>query len=165
MSGSTDTTQISAEEASAFSLLARKALEQNKARLTAQKPTNGRAASMAADLGDVSTLVRVTAPFILATAGIYTRVATNSPMDVGGTPLQFQGTAWGLGLGAGIVWLTGWVEPANVLLGDVDFIVTATPASTQLSFGRDGDRLGLMIGIGLNVQNVVAAGKGEFTRA
>lgn len=156
MSESTDTLQVSREEVAAYTLVARRSLDQ----ILAHAVADGEVESQPAD---ASAMAATGAQFGIASAFVVTMVDNVSPLDVNGTKLRFRGRAFGVGLGGGTVWLYGAVEPASVLLGDVNFTLITNPLHTELLFWKSTTPVGGLIGGGLNVQVGVFHGEGKFT--
>lgn len=162
---------ISQEEQDAFAVLARAALAENRAR--AQKTINesphyAEVASRSPELAAFESVRVGLTPFGIASAFLYTKVFTDAAMHFpDGVDLRFEGHAWGLALGGGVLWLGGAMAPSDMLLankGEVKFVLTTTPTVTDIAFFKENHPVGVVIGSGINVQVGVVGGPGKFTK-
>ncbi|PEN11189.1 hypothetical protein CRI94_16505 [Longibacter salinarum] len=104
--------------------------------------------------------------FALASAFIWSKVSSVNPISIDDSAkVNFEGQAWGVGLGGGDIWMGGWLANANVLNGDVKFQFVTHPAVTEISFYKNGTCVGVLAGGGLNVQLGSMGGSGTFSKA
>jgi len=104
--------------------------------------------------------------FGLSSALIYSRIFTDPTLNFeDGSKLDFDGGAWGIGLGGGVIWMGGYVIPSGQLVGDVDFKFTTNPAFTIIEFYKNGSPAGSLAGGGINPQAGFFTGTGTFTVA
>ncbi len=105
--------------------------------------------------------------FGLSSALIYSRIFTDPTLNFeDGSKLEFEGHAWGIGLGGGVIWMGGnMLLPAAQLVGDVDFAFTTNPTFTILNFFKNGNPAGSLAGGGINVQVGFFNGTGTFSPA
>lgn len=106
------------------------------------------------------------AQFAITSAFIHSWIYTNTPLHFPDMDVKFSADVWGVGLGGGVVWLSGWISASNGadILGDVDFALNTCPAHTELVFTQGGKTIGVLAGVGLNAQVGVFSGKGSFTK-
>lgn len=114
--------------------------------------------------------ITASAAWSLVSVVIWSKISTNTPLvfnqddrEIG--KLNFAGEAWGVGVGGGIVWGSGWFVHPSQLVGEVDYTVSTSVAITSISFFKNGVPLGVQVAGGLNAQVGIVSGKGEFTRA
>jgi len=165
------TAEVSQEERDAYTMLARKSLE-NKISLTKKAISEDSAfATLAAtspgliDYSKSENSIILLAQFAITSAFIHSWISTNTPLHFpNNVDLRFRADVWGIGLGGGVVWLSGLLAPAEELLGDVNFVLTTTVTHTEIAFSKDIRPVGALVGAGLNIQAGVFSGKGTFTR-
>lgn len=128
------------------------------------------AALQNAAVADASGAITASAQFAIASAFIHTWLYTNSPLifnqndkEIG--RLNYRGDAWGLALGGGVLWATGWMNNPDSLVGDCNFAVTTNPVATGISFFQGATPVGILVAGGLNIQAGNAGGSGKFERA
>lgn len=103
--------------------------------------------------------------FSLTSAFIHTWFSSNPAVNFeDGTKLEFKGDAWGIGLGGGVIWLTGWMNDPSDLIGKVNFTLATSPLTTEVSFFKNKRPVGVLLGGGLNVQTGYFSGDGTFKR-
>jgi len=79
--------------------------------------------------------------------------------------VNFNADVWGIGLGGGVIWLSGAMPSTGAsILGDVTFAFTTSPALTELSFWKNGSPIGVLAGTGINIQAGAFGGTGKFTK-
>ncbi|MBI0361350.1 hypothetical protein [Burkholderia oklahomensis] len=151
----------SAEESGAYQIIARRALE-NHVTLADQ---NQGAALRDASANSLSETVS-TSQFSLASAFIHTWVYSNPTINYSnGSKVKFNGEAWGLALGGGVIWLSGWMAPPEQAIGDVDFTLVTSPATTEIWLRKNGNTIGMLLGGGINVQAGTVNGSGTIASA
>ncbi|CBJ93011.1 hypothetical protein XNC1_p0143 (plasmid) [Xenorhabdus nematophila ATCC 19061] len=151
----------SAEESSAHQIIARRALENIAALAGQAQYSTFRAASANALSETIST-----SQFSLASALIHTWVYSNPTINYSsGKKVKFKGEAWGIAIGAGVIWLSGWMAPPDQVIGDVDFTLITSPTTTEIWLRKNGDTIGVLIGGGINVQAGAVNGSGKIESA
>lgn len=105
--------------------------------------------------------------FGLSSALIHSWITTDPTLNFeDGSKLEFNGGAWGIGLGGGVIWMGGnMLLPAVELAGDIDFKFMTNPAVTIIEFYKNGSPAGSLAGGGINVQAGYFTGTGTFTPA
>jgi hypothetical protein len=164
-----NTLDVSQEERDAYSMLAKKSLE-NKISLTKKAISeNPEFAALAAtspssiDLKSGSLILG--AQFAITSAFVHSWISTNTPLHFpDNVDLRFKADVWGIGLGGGVVWLSGWLAPAEELIGDVHFVFSTSVLHTEIAFSKGIHPVGVLAGGGLNVQAGVFGGNGTFAR-
>lgn len=102
-------------------------------------------------------------PFSVVSACFHTWVKSAPQLEFSdGATLGFAGKAWGLGVGGGSVWMTGYLPPPHSLLGDLHFKVINQGATTQVAFYAKGRWSGVLVGCGLYAQLRKLLGQGAF---
>lgn len=111
----------------------------------------------------LSTRTAAEGQFSVVSACFHTWVKSAPQLDFSdGATLTFAGKAWGLGVGGGSVWMTGYLPPPHSLLGDLHFKVTNGGQSTQIAFFANGRWSGVLVGCGLHGQLRKMLGQGAF---
>lgn len=156
------------EEMSAYSTLARKSLD-NQVDLTRKAIAENKEFASIAKASPDSLLQPfqesvIGVQFAIASAFIHSWISTNTPLHLSDMDLRFKADVWGIGIGGGVVWLNGWLAPADQLLGDVKFLFTTSMIHTEIAFSKNGSPLGVLVGGGLNVQSGCFAGTGTFSK-
>ena len=153
------------ELSNAYRLLAKNSFEKNielTKKAIQEKPEYF---SGVADAMSLTSTQTASGQFSLASSFIYTWFNSNPTVDFkDGTKLKFSGNAWGLGLGGGVVWLDGWMNDPSDLIGQVNFTLSTFPAHTEVAFFKNKRPVGVLIGIGINVQIGIFSGDGTFKR-
>lgn len=106
------------------------------------------------------------AQFGIASAFIHSWISTNTPLHFDDMDVKFEADVWGVGIGGGVVWLSGWFSKSTgaELLGDVNFIFQTSAIHTEIAFSKDSTPVGGLIGGGLNLQAGYFAGTGSFSK-
>lgn len=161
----TNETVPTTELTNAYFALAKSSLD-NKIALTKQgiqeNPDFAAKVQMPASLASTQT---ASAQIGLASAFIHSWIYTDPTLNFeDGSKLEFNGDAWGIGLGGGVIWMGGkMLLPAAQLVGDIDFAFTTNPTFTILNFFKNGNPAGSLAGGGINVQVGFFTGTGTFT--
>ncbi len=115
----------------------------------------------------VASTQKASGQFGLSSALIYSRIFTDPTLNFDdGSKLEFEGSAWGIGLGGGVIWMGGnMLLPSDQLAGDIDFKFMTNPAVTIIEFYKNGSPAGSLAGGGINVQAGIFTGTGTFTVA
>ncbi len=77
----------------------------------------------------------------------------------------YSGDGWGIGIGGGVAWYTGWfsLTPSQLTnAGDIDYTVGTAALGTTASFYLDGNLVGVIIAAGLTVGAGTFGGSGTF---
>lgn len=106
------------------------------------------------------------AQFDITSAFIHSWISTNTPLHFDDMDVRFNADVWGIGLGGGVVWLSGYFfnSTGAEILGDVDFVLKTTSLYTEITFTKGIIPIATLIGIGLNVQAGIFAGTGTFSK-
>jgi hypothetical protein len=158
---------LTREEADAYLLLANRAADE-KIALTEQgmRENSKFASTVTGTQIPRSTWMRASGQFSIASAFIHTWIASNPTLDFeNGQKLKFSADVWGIGLGGGVVWLTGVCAPPAELVGEVGFVLQTNPVHTEIAFTKNGNPAGVLIGGGINTQIGVFGGTGNFSWA
>ncbi|MEM7160450.1 MAG: hypothetical protein AAF799_46870 [Myxococcota bacterium] len=160
------------DESNAYALIAQKTLEhqfEHQERGRHESPEL--AALLTEPPAKLATMYTVTAQLAIASAFVWTRVYSNTPVifkrdgEVIGKR-NFTGTAWGAALGGGVVWTIGKMVHPDRMLGEVGFELATSPAATRMTFFKKNvGVLGALVGAGLNLQIGIVVGTAKFTRA
>lgn len=157
------------EERHAYSTLARRSLE-NRISLTQKAISeNPSFAALATKSPNLITLesgtLIVAAQFAITSAFVHSWISTNTPLHFpDGVDLRFKADVWGIGLGGGVVWLSGYLAPADELIGDVHFAFSTSVVHTEIAFTKGIKPVGVLAGAGINVQAGVFGGNGTFSK-
>jgi hypothetical protein len=161
------TSQPSEEESNAYIMLAKKSLQQKllltqKAIETSPKFAALRTSPINSVNVETQGSVILAAQFAITSAFIHSWIYTNTPLHFPGQDLRFEADVWGIGLGGGVVWLSGWLDSADNIFGDVHFELRTSITITEIAFAKGIKPVGVLVGGGLNVQAGFFAGTGTF---
>lgn len=102
--------------------------------------------------------------FAITSVYIHSWISTNTPLHFPEKQdIRFNADVWGIGLGGGVVWLSGWLSPAQDILGDVKFSYSTNVAHTEIAFFKGITPVGVLVGAGINAQVGTFAGSGTFS--
>lgn len=163
--------QPSEEELKAFATIAKKSFKE-KLSLTQKAIEEDQefASIVKTPLNPEEMLVKGTvvlgAQFAITSAFIHSWISTNTPLHFSDMDVRFKADVWGVGLGGGVVWLSGWMSESTgtAILGDVHFVFNTTPIHTEISFFKGTTPIGVLVGGGLNIQSGVFGGKGSLEK-
>jgi hypothetical protein len=77
----------------------------------------------------------------------------------------YSGEGWGIGIGGGVAWYTGWfsLTPTQLVnAGDIDYTVGTAAIGTTASFYLNDTLVGVIVAAGLTIGAGTFAGSGTF---
>jgi hypothetical protein len=159
------------EELNMYAILGKKSFEEKIALTKKAIKTNEKVANMVTSsfnseklLKDSTTILG--AQFAIASAFIHSWIYTNTPLHFPDMDVNFNADVWGIGLGGGVIWLSGVMPDTGAsILGDVSFAFTTSPVHTEIAFWRNGSPAGVLVGGGINIQAGAFGGTGTFSKA
>ncbi|MDH0340727.1 hypothetical protein ACSVCE_06535 [Chromobacterium haemolyticum] len=117
------------------------------------------------DIKELSSFTNASGQFTLASAFIHSWIFSNPTLNFdNGVKLDFRADVWGVGLGGGVIWLAGSMASPEELLGEVSFAFQTKPVHIEVAFWKDGRAVGVLVGIGLNIQVDAFGGTGTFKK-
>ncbi len=167
---SNDNIKPTKEELDAYTILAKKSLAKKVSLVNQARLENSELAEKISAPSSSPFDITASAQLALASAFIHSWLYTNTPLvfkkdgnEIG--KLNYRGEAWGVALGGGVLWATGWMADPNSLIGDADFALSTSPVYTEIAFFKKGVPVGVLIAGGINVQVGGVGGSGKFTKA
>lgn len=101
---------------------------------------------------------------VVSSGWIYSSMAGDINYVSGGS-IKITGDAWGLALGAGVIWAAGWMAKLDEVIGKINYTLALTPALSQLFLYKDGLLIGLLTAAGVHFGGGVVHGSGEIKRS
>jgi hypothetical protein len=161
----------SEEELEAYAIIAKKLFKDNLSLTQKAIENDSNFASLVeTPLNPEEMLVKGTvvlgAQFAIASAFIHSWISTNTPLHFSDMDVRFKADVWGIGLGGGVIWLSGWMSESagSAILGDVHFVFTTNPVHTEIAFFKGSTPIGVLAGGGLNIQVGTFGGNGSFKK-
>ncbi len=153
------------EQHAELSALSKLALSHFKTRLRRNQKTVDANQHLLTQTVSDQTLYNCTGELSIAFAIIYNQLSISSMnFDDPVAHLTFEGDGWGVGIGGGVAWFTGWfnISPTQLIGAEADYQVFNSGPGVGVDFQIDGVPVGSLIAAGIAVGSGIFAGSGTF---
>lgn len=163
--------QPSEEELEAYAIIAKKSFKENLSLTQKAIENDSNFASLVETPINIEEMqVKgtkvIAAQFAIGSAFFHSWIYNNTALHFPDMDIKFSADVRGIGLGAGVVWLSGWIaaEKGEDLIGDVNFAFNYSWGVTELAFFKGGKPIGVLAGAGLGIGAGKYGGIGSFKK-